>query len=445
MFRGQILDVRRDQWLQVGLWGLVLVLVVGFVRFGVEAAVRPSHGFVAYYTAAQLVREGADASEFYDDAWFKMQVARFNPAADDIYSPNPPTAALMLLPLTGLDYTGARIVWTLFSLLCLIGAGGWLLWLVGLHGAMIPGFLALALLFQPIYANFHLGQVYVLLLGLLVLAWYGYRQGNDLFLGLALGLMFVLKTACAPLWLLLAIAHRWRALAWATATVLLVVVGSLPWLETEAWRTYLRLLAEINRQPWLAVSAYQTQLSLWRHLFSFDVQWNPAPLFPAPLLGVWLPWLTLSVLLVASVYRARTSLELLRAAPAPAALSRMKRGDLAFASFVILSIILSPVSLDYHYVFLLMPIVILFAQTSEQPNLWARVVLAVAVFLIAADLPYRSPRLEAGAWALLAYPKLYGAVALWGLALTNDLAGRGRMMKRTLISGSRQVETECAE
>jgi hypothetical protein len=42
------------------------------------------------------------------------------------------------------------------------------------------------------------------------------------------------------------------------------------------------------------------------------------------------------------------------------------------------------------------------------------------VFLIAADLPYRSQQLETGAWALLAYPKLYGAVALWGLVLTND-------------------------
>jgi hypothetical protein len=37
--------------------------------------------------------------------------------------------------------------------------------------------------------------------------------------------------------------------------------------------------------------------------------------------------------------------------------------------------------------------------------------------LIALDLPYRSPRLADGAWALLAYPKLYGAWLLWGLAI----------------------------
>jgi hypothetical protein len=334
----------------------------------------------------------------------------------------------MLLPLTGLDYTGARIVWTLSSLVCLIGAGAWLLWLAGLGGAAIPGFIALVLLYQPLYANFHLGQAYVLLLGLLVLAWYGYRQERAPFLGVALGLLFVLKTACIPLWLLLALQRRWRALAWAAATVLLVVVLSLPWLGIEAWRTYFRLLAEFNAQPWLAVTAYQTQVGFWRHLFSFDAQWNPAPLFSAPLLGFWLPWLTVALLVVASAYQTRT----------------MQRDDIAFASFVILSIILSPVSLDYHYMLLLIPIAILLGillgRPSEQSMLWVRIVLAFALFLIAADLPYRSPRLEAGAWALLAYPKLYGAVALWGLALmvagTERSHGEQRHSRRLETSGT---------
>jgi hypothetical protein len=48
--------------------------------------------------------------------------------------------------------------------------------------------------------------------------------------------------------------------------------------------------------------------------------------------------------------------------------------------------------------------------------MWRLVPLLVAVALIAADLPYRAGRLTTGAWALLAYPKLYGAWLLWWLA-----------------------------
>ena len=47
--------------------------------------------------------------------------------------------------------------------------------------------------------------------------------------------------------------------------------------------------------------------------------------------------------------------------------------------------------------------------------LW--LVLLAAFMMIATDLPYRSPRLFDGVWAVLAYPKLYGTILLWGVAM----------------------------
>jgi len=93
------------------------------------------------------------------------------------------------------------------------------------------------------------------------------------------------------------------------------------------------------------------------------------------------------------------------------------RADLIFAAIVSANVILSPVSLDYHYALLLVPIVILMAWVREQAVAWPGIVLAAAMLLLAADLPYRAPQLAAGAWALLTYPTLYGAWLLWGLAL----------------------------
>jgi hypothetical protein len=37
--------------------------------------------------------------------------------------------------------------------------------------------------------------------------------------------------------------------------------------------------------------------------------------------------------------------------------------------------------------------------------------------LTAASLPYNSPKVTEGVWSIFAYPKLYGAVGFWFLAL----------------------------
>ena len=393
--------VRRRSLLHLGLWGLALLLALRFARFTADVALRPSHGFAAYYTAARLLREGDDVSRFYDDAWFRAHVEAYTPNIGDIYRPNPPTTALLLLPLADLDYSGVRLVWTLLSLVCLIAAGGWLLQQVGLRGWWLPGFIAFALAYQPLYANVRLGQAYVLLLGLLVVAWYGYRERRAGTLGIALGLMLVFKMAGGLIWLLLMVQRRWRALAWAVATVLVTAVASLWWVGLDAWRTYLRLLPRLPTRPELAVTAYQTQFGFIHHLLSFDARWNPQPLLRAPALGTWLTGLGFAALTALSIHRAYVS----------------EQPDLVFATFVIASVILSPLSLDYHYTLLLLPIAVLAAWVQEAASRWSWIAFGVALVLIAVDSPERWLGDAPGVWALLAYPKLYGAWLLWGLAL----------------------------
>ncbi len=406
----QSTGLQRDRLVRWFLWGLVLLLAFRLASFTIDAAVRPSNGFAAYYTASRLVADGADVSRFYDNAWFRAEIARHGPAVNDIYNVSPPPTALLLLPLVGLDYTGARIIWTLVNLACLVGAVVWLVRQAGLRGLWVPGFSAFVLLYQPLYANFSQGQVYVLMLVLLMIAWHGYRQRRGWMSGMALGLMLTLKTAGVLLWLLFLVQRRWPALIWGSATALLVGLGSLHWLGIESWRTYFRLLPRLSTQPKIAVTAYQTQLSFFRHLFTFDERWNPAPLLQAPALGTWLPWLGVAAVAGISAHAAYAT----------------DRDDLVFATFVLASVILSPVSLDYHYTLLLLPIAILVAWLGARAWSWPAFVLEISASLIAADLPYRSPRLAAGALALLAYPKLYGAFLLWGLALWASHGGAQR-------------------
>lgn len=383
-----------------GLLLLLLVVAGGhFLFFLAQAAVRPSSGFVTYYTSARLVREGHKVALFYDRAWFQAQIEQHTPGVRDIYHANLPTMSLMLLPLSALDYRAARIAWTGVNLLIFLVAGGWLLAQAGFREEWGLGMGLLALLYQPLYANLYDGQAYVLLFGLLVLAWEGYRREVASWLGLALALMLLLKSAGLMLWPLLLVQRQGKALGWA----LLLTVGaaclSLPRLGQEAWRRYGELVVAVPRAPEMAVTAYQSHLSLFRHLFDYDARWNPAPLADLPILANALAPLTLLLLLGLTLWRAWGH----------------PPSELTFAAVVLLNVMLSPVSLDYHYTLLLLPIALLVAWARQRATLRVWLLLLLGIALIAADLPYRSPRLGVGAWALLAYPKLYGAALLWWL------------------------------
>jgi hypothetical protein len=101
--------------------------------------------------------------------------------------------------------------------------------------------------------------------------------------------------------------------------------------------------------------------------------------------------------------------------------------DLVLALFVMASILLSPVALDYHYVLALLPVAILLAHLpswGSLDSLIAGLGWLTAVAAIGLNLPYQSAAIQGGAWALLAYPKLYGAILLWILAMTGSSTGR---------------------
>jgi hypothetical protein len=279
---------------------------------------------------------------------------------------------------------------------------------VGHDTLAAAGGLALLVLFQPAREEVRLGQAYaLLLLGEVALLW-AYLARRERTAGLLLGLLLSVKTAGLLLPALLLARRRWRALGWTLLAVALVIGLSLPWLGPAAWRTYAGLLPGFGARPELAVTAYQDLPGLVWHLLRPDPRWNSAPVLAAPRLAAALA-IALPLTLMAATF-----LVTWRADP------RCRRADaLAFAAWMTLTIILSPVSEDYHHTLLLAPIAILLAYWRDaRPGRPALIALAFGVALIGAPLPYKDPALSAGARALLAYPKLYGALALWAVALS---------------------------
>jgi hypothetical protein len=217
--------------------------------------------------------------------------------------------------------------------------------------------------------------------------------------------MLVFKTAGVLLPVLFIQRRRWRALAACLATIVLVVLASFFTLGVAPWQRYVEALWRGRAETDLMVTAYQSSYSLTHHLFVYDATWNPRPLMRftafAPVLSFGL---TIALLLLVGVV-----------------LVRGKAGDLVFAALMIAAIVVSPYSLAYHYCLMPLPIAILASQLERGAAMWRWLLLVIGVVLIAAPLPYLSSRVSDGSMALLAYPKLYGALLLLGLTVWESI------------------------
>jgi hypothetical protein len=399
----------------------IALAAIGWLLF-LNWSVRPaagelSYGFAAYYTAARLVREGVDMDPFYENRWFQDRtIEQGFVDTPDIFFPNPPPMALLLLPLSGLSARDADVIWTLANVAMLVAAMAVVIDTLRRAGLVVDrrspvlwAFVALVAIYKPVWQAIYYGQAYILLLLWLSLAMRAYVLGQDRRLGLWLGLMFVTKTAGSLLWTLLVFGRRFRAFAWGIGTIVVTAVGASPLLGWSVWWRYVERLPGLVNQPWTGVTAYQTLASFVHHNLRVEPRSNAEPLADLP--GIVAPLATgLSLTLFVMAVAAGWLL--------PRALTT---GQLRLARFGLLSglmIPLQPLGEEYHYTLTLPAVFTLLALALQaEPGARRELMLLLAVvgtLLIAAPLHHTDPRLSPGLRALLAYPKLYGGLLLAG-------------------------------
>jgi glycosyl transferase family 87 len=408
---------------------LSAVVLAGYLILVAPSAARGGGSFAVYYIAASLLAHQPSAlARVYDDAWFATQLSQINPPGIyDIFFYNPPTMSLLMLPLVGFAPQPARLIWTLLGVVLLLGG------LVLLaRGLVLPArwglwAMPLVLLYAPVTENLRAGQVYLLLFFLLCAAFWGLARSDDrrstiddpkrdaivdrrssivsvrksdVVAGLALGLMLALKFAGVWLWPLLLVAGRWRALAWAGVFGAGLALISLPFIGISAWRSFVALLPDSLTDPRRTVTAYQTVTSLFGHLLDHDARWNPAPLVDAP----WAARaLSLGVTFGALVLSARWVRRAEQSRP------------LGMALCMALVVTNAPFAEGYHYALTLGPLLVAGWWAWRARLGWrAWAMLALAALLLGAPLPYKAAQIQAGWWALAAYPRVYGAYLLWG-------------------------------
>ncbi len=381
------------------LWTISLTLSAYFIYYVTINLDKPTQGFATYYTSSKLLIQGEKVESFYNNDWFSSKVKNYVNGVYEIYFVNPPTTSLILVPLAPYDYKTARIIWIIINLFLLIFSIGFLIKKLNFSEEWIPTVLILFLIFHPLYVNFTYAQAYILIFFLFVLSWNAFRSENQTLLGILVGIMVLLKFSGVILLFLFLTQKKWRSIFWMLATIISLAIISLPWIGLKAWFFYGEKLLHLNSLPLLGVTAYQTIHSFFYHIFVFNQQWNPFPIIDLPVLGILLSTVMGLLLLGGIIFYSY----------------RCKNSELSFSVFIIAGVVLSPISLDYHYIVLLLPFLIFIKQFRENCTKYLWVLFILFYALIATGLPYTSDKISKGWLLIFAYPKLYGALGLLGL------------------------------
>jgi hypothetical protein len=224
-----------------------------------------AYDFTFYWTAAGHLLHG-------EPIYSAAQLAGpYAPQAQEGFL-YPPALAALVTPLAAifpLDPGAANWIWSglgaailVWAVLALVrsekldecfrflnGRGRW--WLV-----------AWAFAFPPVIDELVVGNVHLLLVGLLTAAWLGVRRAHsggvgggaagasgDRLAGIAVGAAAIVKIFPILLVLWFALTQRWRAAAWAIAAALAIAVVSLPITGLQPWLDYPTVLANLSSTP----------------------------------------------------------------------------------------------------------------------------------------------------------------------------------------------------
>jgi hypothetical protein len=386
--------------LQLAALGVVFLIVA--VRL--VPAARNDVSFAAFYTAARVfVDQPANLSRIYDNDWFNDQVHQHGfPHLDDIYNVNPPTLGVALMPLAAVRPAVGRWAWPALNLVALVAGVALLLRAFEIPLRWLLPVVAIAALTEPVAQHFERNQIYLILFALvcvMVSAWVAGRRGAA---GAMLGTLVGGKTACGWFALERLFCRDWRTIGAAMASAAVIVAASLAVAGTQVWTAYVVHLPYLATAPQRYVTAYQTVTSLFGHLFVFDARWNRSPIVDVPVLAT---------ALTALVVLASLGLSIRYDAPRQAGFDARA---LSIAMGLSLVVANAPLGEDYHYVLVLPSLFIAWwalVRRSAAAASWAW--LGLATLALVAPWDYKNPALNGGAWALLAYPRVYGSYLLW--------------------------------
>jgi len=362
--------------------------------------------FPNYYLVARLLRESYSLDRIYDWIWLQRIKDHWGLNQNLVgFAGLTPFSALPVVPLSIYSVLTAKRLWIVVNILLLASCAELLYRSTALNRRRIWLLCMLAVI--PLSTNFLFGQMHLFVLFWMTLAWFFFSRNRDLACGLSIALAGSLKVYPLCFVLLFLLKRRWYATASTlVGTILIVVTGgvSMGWKLLHIYATQIlpRSMQGEILDPFNLHAA--SGAALFHRLFLFDPVLNSSPIFDsssayAVLYPVWLLAVFLPVLVLTR--------------PSP---SHPYRDQLEWAAFLLALLILSPVPSSYHFVALILSVVLLADFLVRYCRL-TLLLVSVSIYFLISIIGFISfpPYPGSLALTLLAVTRLWLLIALYVL------------------------------
>lgn len=392
---------------------LVAVVVLSLVDYCVHGILLPyweyKSDFSWYYYGAKVAAGGGN---IYDNDELR-EAARTAGEPEELTKLGlrftyPPFFAVLMRPFLSISHAQARVLWLFLNhclyILAIILCVAALRERVSFFEVAAVAFAALN--FNPVFRNFLYGQVNVLTFFLLAVALYAFKRKAEGPAGALLGLATMIKVTPLIFLLYFLFKRKWKVVVCAALTLILLLGISVGLLGTRPHRAYiLRVMPDLAQGR--GEGSNQSLAGFFNRLFGYDFRGEAifnnitlARIFSR--IGALL-FLLLSFLII------RHSTE-----------NDHLRWNLGFSLFVLTAHIISPISWDFHLVWLMLPVItlihFLFARSNFLSNQGVFLFLFLtACIVLAWKFPLYHPALRSRGLMMFISIKLYAMILMWVL------------------------------
>jgi hypothetical protein len=223
------------------------IVLLAAVLASSSSLFREGTGFAITYVGASILHHH-DGAKLYD---LKHQAAVRDPLfrhPKSLIFEHPPFEAFLLEPLAALSYKTAYLVWGIFNVLLWL-ALPWVLRPYAPAPREPLGYLALWLLFPPLWIALLQGQPSILLLLLYAITYIALKRGHDLPAGIYLGFGLFKFPVVLPFALVFLFRRKWKFLTGFLCTASLLGILSLIAVGWRGILSYIHLLVQIAGHP----------------------------------------------------------------------------------------------------------------------------------------------------------------------------------------------------